>query len=54
MDLTKNEVTHRCKDLVYKVAYAFYDSPYIIMLRVLVNQSVYVVFAAKAEIRGLI
>jgi len=39
-DLTKDEVTRRCQELVYKVAYGFYDSPYIILLRTLVKYSV--------------
>lgn len=39
-ELTKDEVSRRCQDLVYKVAYSFYDSPYIILLRILVEESV--------------
>lgn len=42
MDLSQDEVTRLCQDLVYKVAYAFYDSPYIIMLRFLISEKVYV------------
>jgi transcription initiation factor TFIIE subunit alpha len=35
-DLTASEVKRRCEELVYKVAYSFYDAPYIIILRLLV------------------
>ncbi|KAL7423789.1 hypothetical protein Q5752_001373 [Cryptotrichosporon argae] len=35
-----DEIVRRCQDLVYKVAYSFYDSPYIILLRVLSLQNV--------------
>lgn len=39
-ELSKDEVTKLCQQLVYKVAYAFYDSPYIILLRILVHHNV--------------
>lgn len=31
------EIQARCHDLVYQVAYAFYDAPYIILLKLLVQ-----------------
>ncbi|WOO83687.1 Transcription initiation factor IIE subunit alpha [Vanrija pseudolonga] len=39
-ELTKDEISRRCQDLVYKVAYSFYDSPYIILLRILTHHNV--------------
>lgn len=39
-ELTKDEIATRCQELVYKVAYSFYDAPYIILLRVLVTHHV--------------
>lgn len=38
--LTSDEITKRCQDLVYQVAYAFYDSPYILCLKVLAQLEV--------------
>lgn len=38
--LTNDEITIRCQDLVYQVAYAFYDAPYIILLKLLVHVGV--------------
>lgn len=39
-ELSTDEVNKLCQDLVYKVAYAFYDSPYIILLRILIHHNV--------------
>ncbi|KAL1406172.1 hypothetical protein Q8F55_007859 [Vanrija albida] len=39
-ELTKDEIARRCQDLVIKVAYSFYDSPYIILLRMLTHNNV--------------
>jgi transcription initiation factor TFIIE subunit alpha len=33
-------VLAKCHDLVYQVAYAFYDAPYIILLKLLVQLGV--------------
>ena len=38
--LSSDEVKRRCQDLVYQVAYAFYDAPYIILLRLMVELGV--------------
>ena len=38
--LSTDEITRRAQDLVYQVAYAFYDSPYILLLKLLVQLGV--------------
>ncbi|WWD18054.1 hypothetical protein CI109_102501 [Kwoniella shandongensis] len=38
--LTSDEISKLCQALVYQVAYAFYDAPYIIILKLLVQDNV--------------
>ncbi|KAK8865766.1 hypothetical protein IAR55_000913 [Kwoniella newhampshirensis] len=38
--LTSDEISKLCQSLVYRVAYAFYDAPYIIILKLLVQDNV--------------
>ena len=38
---SSDEVLRRSQDLVYQVAYAFYDTPYILLLKLLVQLGVY-------------
>lgn len=40
--LSSDEIQKLCSDLVYQVAYSFYDVPYIIILKMLVQYNVYV------------
>lgn len=40
--VSSEDIQARCHDLVYQVAYAFYDTPYIILLKLLVLHRVYV------------
>ena len=40
--LSADDINRLCQDLVYQVAYAFYDTPYILLLKLLVNLGVYV------------
>jgi transcription initiation factor TFIIE subunit alpha len=37
---TDDQITRLCQDLVYQVAYAFYDSPYILLLKLVVHLGV--------------
>ena len=38
--LSTDEVTSLAQDLVYQVAYAFYDTPYILLMKILVQLAV--------------
>ncbi|WWC58518.1 uncharacterized protein I303_101061 [Kwoniella dejecticola CBS 10117] len=38
--LSSSEINKLCADLVYQVAYAFYDTPYIIILKMMVHDNV--------------
>ncbi|WWC66463.1 uncharacterized protein I206_100365 [Kwoniella pini CBS 10737] len=38
--LSSNEINKLCANLVYQVAYAFYDTPYIIILKMMVHDNV--------------
>jgi transcription initiation factor TFIIE subunit alpha len=39
--LSEDQIKKRCRELVYQVAYSFYDPPYIIMLHLLLHYEVY-------------
>ncbi|GMK60002.1 hypothetical protein CspeluHIS016_0902190 [Cutaneotrichosporon spelunceum] len=39
-ELTRDEVIRRCQDLLYKVAYSFYDGAYRILFQILIEESV--------------
>ena len=52
-DLSTDEVTGRAHDLVYQVAYAFYDSPYILLLKLLVQLVVWVLILHTQNANGL-
>jgi hypothetical protein len=40
--VSSEDIQAYCHDLVYQVAYAFYDTPYIILIKLLVQLGVYV------------
>jgi len=40
--VSSEDVQAYCHDLVYQVAYAFYDTPYIILIKLLVQLGVFV------------
>lgn len=39
--LSSDDISRLAHDLVYQVAYSFYDTPYILLLKLLVNLGVY-------------
>jgi len=40
--VSSEDIQAYCHDLVYQVAYAFYDTPYIILIKLLVQLGVFV------------
>jgi transcription initiation factor TFIIE subunit alpha len=38
--LSEDQVTRLCQDLIYQVSYAFYDTPYILLLKLIVHLGV--------------
>lgn len=47
------DVTRLAQDLVYKVAYAYYDAPYILLLKLLIQLGPYVSYASPKRVRKL-
>ena len=53
--VSSEDIQAYCHDLVYQVAYAFYDAPYIILIKLLVQLGVCVsipLFSTRADSQG--
>jgi transcription initiation factor TFIIE subunit alpha len=46
--VSSEDIQAYCHDLVYQVAYAFYDTPYIILIKLLVQLGVFVHISLEA------